>query len=149
MRGKLVKLAALAAVAGALLLSPTAASARALFAYPLKGQSAAQEEKDRADCHNRATVFAGYEPTGVPEQTKGSKGAGKGAVIGGITGTIVGGIASGGAGAVVGLGVGAGSGGLIGGIIGSNRQKEIDAKYDAYLRAGQTCLEAKGYRVSR
>lgn len=131
-------------------LSAGDASARALMAYPMKGQSAEQENKDRSDCHDWAVEQSGYDPSGVTKKTKGSKGALTGAIIGTAIGGIVGSATVGGGKAVArGLGIGAASGGLVGGLVGSSRQKELDAKYDVYLRAGETCLEAKGYQVTR
>ena len=129
------------ALAIATMTPPSTASARALFAYPLSGQSLDQENKDRLICHAWAVDQTGFVPSGVPQETKGSKGAGTGLVIGGLVGVVAGG--------GTGLAIGAVSGGLIGGIIGSGKQRELDAKYDAYLRAAQTCLESKGYTVSR
>jgi len=122
------------------------AFARALFTYPLEGQTPEQENADRAACHEWAVAQSGYSPSGVPQTRKGATGAGRGAVTGLIIGGVIG-AATGGLG--LGLAIGAGSGGLIGGVIGSNEQARLDARYDAYLRAGETCMEARGYQVSR
>ena len=127
----------------------SAANARALFAYPLKGQSVEQENLDRLACHDWAVTQTGFNPSGYPEETKGYRGARKGLFVGGATGTIVGAIAKGGTGALVGLGAGAAAGGLIGGIFGVEKQRKLDLRYDAYLRAAETCLRGKGYQVSR
>lgn len=135
---------------GAALAAPmTNAQARALFAYPLKGQSLDQENKDRLDCHTWAVQQTGFDPEREPNRRRGWRGARKGAVRGGVGGTIIGAIASGSSGAGAGLAIGAAAGGLIGGVVGSNRQRDFEARYDAYLRAAQTCLEGRGYRVSR
>ena len=122
------------------------AFARALFTYPLEGQTPEQENADRAACHEWAVAQSGYSPSGVPQTRRGATGAGRGAVTGLIIGGVIG-AATGGLG--LGLAIGAGSGGLIGGVIGSNEQARLDARYDAYLRAGVTCMEARGYQVSR
>ena len=134
------------AMMGMAALFASDASARALFTYPLKGQTPQQEETDRAACHDWAVAQSGYSPTGVPETRKGVTGARRGAITGLIIGGVIG-AATGGLGA--GLAIGAGSGGLIGGVVGSNEQARRDARYDAYLRAGETCMEARGYQVSR
>jgi uncharacterized protein YcfJ len=122
------------------------AFARALFTYPLEGQTPEQENADRAACHEWAVAQSGFDPTLVPPGRRGAERAGRGALGGLIVGGIVG-AATGGLG--LGLAIGAGSGGLIGGVIGSNEQARLDARYDAYLRAGETCMEARGYQVSR
>ena len=36
---------------------------RALFAYPMKGQTPEEENADRAACHDWAVVQTGYDPT--------------------------------------------------------------------------------------
>ena len=145
-----LKLIACAALAAAMVSPASHANARALMAYPMKGQSAKQEDADRQTCHDWAVVQSGYDPSGETQTTKGTKGATTGAIIGAVVGTTIGVATYGGsAGALRGLGIGVGSGGLIGGVIGKNKQKKLDAKYDTYLRAGTTCLEAKGYQVSR
>jgi hypothetical protein len=42
------------------------AFARALFAYPLQGQSPEQQEADRSACADWAVAQSGYSPTGLP-----------------------------------------------------------------------------------
>ena len=120
------------------------AHAQAFFAYPTKGQSAAQEKTDRAACHDWAVSKSGYDPTYKGNLPSGGKGAVGGTVLGGALGTIVGGIAGG---VGTGAAIGAISGGLIGGIKGSSKRERADARYSAYLRAGKACMEAKGYQV--
>ena len=101
--------------------------ARALFAYPMQGQSPEQENADRAACHNWAVTQTGFDPTlvyaaqqaGVPTRT-----------ISDVTRRMV-------------------TPGGIGGARGNAEVRRINDLYDAYLRAGQTCLEARGYQVSR
>jgi len=39
--------------------------------------------------------------------------------------------------------------GGIGGARGNAEVRRLNGLYDAYLRAGQVCLEARGYEVSR
>jgi hypothetical protein len=103
-------------------------TARALFAYPMQGQTPEQENADRAACHDWAVAQTGFDPSlvyaaqqaGVPTRT-----------IANVTRRMV--VTPGG----------------IGGARGNAEVRRINALYDAYLRAGQVCLEARGYQVSR
>jgi len=103
------------------------AAGRALFAYPMKGQTPEQENADRAACHNWAVTQTGFVPSlvyaaqqaGVPTRT-----------ITNVTRRMV-------------------TPGGIGGARGNAEIRRINDLYDAYLRAGQVCLEARGYEVSR
>ena len=103
------------------------ATGRALFAYPMKGQTPEQENADRAACHNWAVTQTGFDPSlvyaaqqaGVPTRT-----------ITNVTRRMV-------------------TPGGIGGARGNAEVRRINDLYDAYLRAGQVCLEARGYQVSR
>jgi hypothetical protein len=103
------------------------AAGRALFAYPMKGQTPEQENADRAACHNWAVTQTGFDPSlvyaaqqaGVPTRT-----------ITNVTRKMV-------------------TPGGIGGARGNAEIRRINQLYDAYLRAGQVCLEARGYEVSR
>lgn len=113
------------------------AFARALFAYPLQGQTPQQQEADRAACADWAVAQTGYSPTGLPIIVK------PGMVGGTVTGLIV--PTPSGAGMTVATGP---SGGVIGGVIGSNQLAALDALYANYLAAGATCLTARGYQVS-
>jgi len=54
-------------IAGVGGMMPADATARALFAYPLEGQSLEQENKDRLVCHSWAVDQTGYSPSGVPQ----------------------------------------------------------------------------------
>lgn len=145
----LLRTIACVSLAIVLVTQSSSVNARALFAYPMKGQSLEQENRDRLDCHNWAVRQTGFSPSGVPEERRGQRGARRGGLFGGAGGSIIGAVAGGSSGALVGLGVGALAGGLIGGVRGSNSQRNLDAQYDAYLRAAQTCMEGRGYRVSR
>ena len=99
----------------------------ALFAYPLRGQTLEQQNADRAACNDWAVAQTGYDPSfvyaaqqaGVPQRT-----------ISNVTRRMV-------------------TPGGIGGARGNAEVRRINDLYDAYLRAGQVCLEARGYQVSR
>ena len=103
------------------------ATGRALFAYPMRGQTLQQQDADRAACHEWAVGQTGFDPSlvyaaqqvGVPQRT-----------ISNVTRRMV-------------------TPGGIGGARGNAEVRRINALYDAYLRAGQACLEARGYQVSR
>jgi hypothetical protein len=103
------------------------ATGRALFTYPMKGQTTEQENADRAACHDWAVAQTGFDPSlvyaaqqaGVPTRT-----------IANATRRMV-------------------TPGGIGGARGNAEVRRINDLYDAYLRAGQVCLEARGYQVSR
>jgi hypothetical protein len=111
--------------------------ARALFAYPLQGQSPQQQEADRAACADWAVQQTGYSPTGLPIIVR--PGMAGGTVTGLIVSTPVG----------PGMTVAQGpSGGLIGGVVGRAEAAQLDALYANYLAAGATCLTARGYQVS-
>jgi hypothetical protein len=105
------------------------ASGRALFSYPMRGQTSEQQEADRAACHEWAVAQTGHDPSlvfaaqraGVPTRTI--------ANVTRRTGTT----------AV----------GPLGGARGTSEVQRLNERYDAYLRAGQVCLEARGYQVSR
>ena len=113
------------------------AFARALFAYPLQGQSPEQQEADRSACADWAVAQTGYSPTGLPIIIR--PGMAGGVVTGLIVPTPVG------PGMTVAQGPG---GGLIGGVVGSYEAAQLDALYANYLAAGATCLTARGYQVS-
>jgi hypothetical protein len=102
---------------------------RALFAYPMKGQTPEQQAADRAACHEWAVAQSGHDPSlvfaaqqaGVPTRTI--------ANVTRRTGTT--------------------AAGPIGSARGTSEVRRLNELYDAYLRAGQVCLEARGYQVSR
>jgi hypothetical protein len=119
--------AAIMLIAGAA-MSPV--DARALFAYPTKGQTPEQENADRSACHDWAVVQTGYDPTFLYAAQQG--------VIVTQSGNTLptydrrypapGGIAV---------------------VRGKADIRRLNELYDAYLRAGEICLEARGYQVTR
>ena len=102
---------------------------RALFSYPMRGQTPEQQEADRAACHEWAVAQTGHDPSlvfaaqraGVPTRTI--------ANVTRRTGTT--------------------AAGPLGGARGMTEVQRLNERYDASLRAGQVCLEARGYQVSR
>jgi hypothetical protein len=109
---------------------------RALFAYPLEGQSPEQQEADRAECADWAVKQSGFSPTGLPIAVRANR-------PGIATGVIV--PTPAGAGMTVALGP---DGGVIGGVVNRRQLANIEVLYANYLAAGATCLTARGYQVS-
>jgi hypothetical protein len=140
-----------------------------LYVYPQKGQSAAQQDKDKFECYGWAKGESGFDPmappttrTARPKREGGSVaggavgGAAKGAAVGAVAGAIKGDRAGKGA------AMGAGAGGLIGGMGAAGRnakddqrqrdweQQEANAyaqRRREYNRAYTACLEGRGYSV--
>ncbi len=142
-----------------------------IFFYPINGQTAEQQDRDRYECFNWAVKESGFDPsletvppeyrvTVVPNPPPGHDTA-VGAVAGAVIGAIAAGPRHSGEGALVGAGVGA----LAGVASDASRQETArrieDAKNDqqqeryrqyeqgasAYRRAMTACLEARGYNV--
>ena len=102
----------------------------ALLAYPMKGQTLEQENADRSACHDWAVAQTGYDPTLVYAAQQHW---------------------------ITAPAAGASyehpryphqSGGFVG-AMGNAERRRLNELYYAYLRAGQVCLEARGYQVSR
>ena len=118
------------------------------FAYPQKGQSPEQQNRDQGECIGWASQQVGYNPyqgSSPPPATGGvARGAVGGAAIGAVGGAIGGDAGKGAA-------IGAGAGALFGGIR-QHRQNQQQASQtqqmnDAYTRAFSACMEARGYSV--
>lgn len=112
-----------------------------VYAYPLKGQSAEQQQRDASECQGWAKQQTGYDPT-----MDTAKGAGIGAVLGAVGGAAAGaaiGAATGSAG--TGAAIGAATGGLggaaVGGGLGYTKNKE------GYEKAYGACMQGRGYSV--
>jgi outer membrane protein with glycine zipper len=147
-------------IALSLLAKP--ASAQNMYIYPAQGQSQAQQDKDRYECHNWAVQQTGFDPTQAnagaaynqppPPQGGVLQGAAKGAAVGAVGGAIGGDAGKGAA-------IGAAAGGLIGGMRRNNQARQqqaasqqqaeaIAAQQDAYNRAFAACLTGRGYTVN-
>ncbi len=137
-----------------------------ITAYPKKGQSDSQMQKDKSSCASWATKQTGIDPAQLLEQQQNApstepsdtrlrssaRGAGRGAAAGAIGGAVTG---NPGTGAAVGAAVG-GAAGL------SRRRQEERARQEInegskaqtqqqmaeFEKAQKTCLEGKGYAVS-
>ncbi len=135
-------------------------AAQNLIAYPARGQSQEQQERDRFDCYNWAVQQTGYNPQaqqygstappayGGPDALRGATG---GAALGAIGGAIGGS-----------AGKGAAIGALAGGVFGGLRRREMEMQQEqmqqreaaaaAHQRAGfnraeAACLRGRGYSV--
>jgi hypothetical protein len=147
------------------LLIGTSARAQDLYIYPSKGQSQAQQDKDRYECHTWAVKETGFDPskpqtapsTGSnqyqPSQPHVLKGAARGAALGAVGGAITGN-----------AGKGAGAGAAMGGVAGGFRRRDekvqqansqaadassaISSQRTSYNRAIAACLQGRGYNVN-
>jgi hypothetical protein len=151
---------AIASIA-ALVLSGSAAIAEPV-AYPAKGQSFDQQNRDEYECHQWAQNETGVDPVALAEQATGSSkpdSQGKSGLGGGLRGAGIGamrGAASGepGEGALHGAGMG-----RLMAVIRSRRQmekqkeeastkdSELHAQLEKYDRAYTACLTGRGYTV--
>jgi hypothetical protein len=149
--------AVIGALVGCLIAGPVWAE---VFAYPKKGQSQQQFEKDQFECHKWAKDQTGVDPTKPqqsaapppPQQGGAVKGAARGAAAGALIGAAAGDAGKGAA-------VGAAAGG-VGGRAKQNRQNEQAAQASQqqaqsqqqaalaqYDKAYAVCMEGRGYQV--
>jgi hypothetical protein len=112
-----------------LFASAALAQTNDMFAYPAKGQSQAQQNKDRYECHSWAVQQTGFDPsrpppqaampappqpgTYQPSQRHIARGAGRGAALGAVGGAIAGD-----------AGKGAAAGAAMGGLAGGFRRRD-------------------------
>jgi hypothetical protein len=144
--------------------APTPVRFQEVLAYPARGQSPEQLDRDRYECHRWATQQTGFDPSQAPpppisgtsaEPVPGS-GLAVGAIAGAVLGSIIAPRGSEGGGAVVGA--------ITGGAIGAATEnaERAEAQRDrsmvgsggyhgeragAYRRALSACLEGRGYSV--
>jgi outer membrane lipoprotein SlyB len=137
-----------------------------VYAYPLRGQSPQQQDRDHYECSTWATQQTGFDPSapGVPPQHQvhvvSGPAPGSGTAAGVVTGAILGAIIGGpyhAAGPAL-------AGAVVGGAIGtaaeaSARQSQtitvtdqralaqIQQRANNYRRALSACLDARGYSV--
>lgn len=102
---------------------------RALFAYPMRGQTPEQQNADRAACHEWAVAQTGHNPSLVFAAQNAGVSTRAIANVTQHTGTT--------------------AAGPIGAARGTSEVRRLNQAYDAYLRAAQVCLEGRGYQVSR
>jgi hypothetical protein len=125
-------------------------------AYPEKGQDAAAQNSDKAQCRMWAMEQSGFDPAQPPPQPVAAAqqrgGVVRGAAVGGATGAIIDDKG----------GEGAAAGALIGGMRQRSRNKQAQQQASAtnqqamaaynngqarYNSAWGTCMQARGYRV--
>jgi hypothetical protein len=138
-----------------------------IYVYPSKGQSQEQQQRDEWECHQWATQQTGVDPQQIAEQATSAEAA---EAYGGPRPNVIGGGMRGAAVGAVGGAIGgdAGKGAAIGAAVGGlgsvmRARRETEWRYQAYSnmantqradlrrydRAYATCLEGRGYAVSR
>lgn len=151
----------------ALLSFAQAVPAQDFFAFPSRGQSQQQMDRDKAECQTWARQQTGFDPLATPRATtppppreapQGGlvRGGARGAAVGAVGGAIGGNAGRGAA-------IGAGTGALLGAMRRSDqmmREEQSQQEWarqqaaqqaqdrDRFNRAFRTCLEGKGYTVN-
>lgn len=177
----LLPLALLAAVAGcasetsvsspAPVASPPVRPSSNVYYYPLHGQSADQQDRDRYECYLWARKQTGHDPSqprrdaGAPVQVVAVPPPGYGIAAGAATGSVIGAAVSQPWDTAEGAAIGAVAGAMIGAAADASRQQEaqrIEARENAereraaaqadaavidYRNAMKSCLTARGYSV--
>jgi hypothetical protein len=136
-----------------------------VIAYPARGQTSEQLERDRYECHRWAAQQTGFDPVQIPSAPTGpsaqepipGSGVAVGAIAGAVLGSIIAPRGSEGGGAVLGA--------ITGGAFGAATEnaERAEAQRDravaqsgggyrgeragAYRRAMSACLEGRGYSV--
>ena len=136
------------------------AAAQKPIVYPAKGQSAAQQQKDDAECYAWAKQTTGIDPAAVassppPQQTGPAAGGGqrvRGAARGAAGGAAIGAITGN-------AGEGAGVGAVVGTMAGGRRARQDQAAQNqqavaqqqdlinTHYRAFSACMEGRGYTI--
>ncbi|MBS1190507.1 MAG: hypothetical protein H6R10_2299 [Rhodocyclaceae bacterium] len=142
----------------ALSLSPWALG-QAPVAYPAKGQSPQQQQKDEGECHVWAKKNTGIDPAVVaqtpatPQQSQPGGERARGAARGALGGAAIGAIAGD-------TGKGAGAGAVLGTMRGGREARSNEAarqqqaqtqqqqKIDTFYRAYGSCMQGRGYAVN-
>lgn len=150
---------------------PAVRPAANVYFYPLHGQSAAQQDRDRYECYLWARRQTGYDPSrppydgGPPVQVVAVPPPGQDVAAGAVTGAIFGAAVSHPWDSAEGAVIGAVAGAMVGAASGSSRQREaerieaeenaerarsaaqVDATVLRYRDAMKACLAARGYTV--
>src|SRR5262245_5425095 len=148
--------AATVTLAMALMISPVWAQS---IAYPAKGQTPEQQQKDQGECHVWAVQQSGFDPTKAqapqapPPQQGGQrvKGAARGAAVGAVGGAIAG---DAGTGAAAGAAAGTVAGGMKKRQEGRQQQAQVEQQQQAnaqgqaqYQKGVAACMEGRGYTM--
>jgi hypothetical protein len=144
-------------IAGCLLVGLARVALAEPVAYPAKGQSAEQQNKDEYECHQWATKETGVDPVALAEQSAGDGGAGaKGTAGSGLSGAGIGAMRGAADGDAAG---GAMHGMMMGRLIATMRSRrqmeqqqqtagaEVKAQLQKYDQAYGACLTGRGYSV--
>jgi hypothetical protein len=137
-----------------------------VFAYPMRGQDSAQQDRDRYECHNWAVSQSGFDPgrgpvsdAGRPATAQNRADAAQSAAVTAAVGAVIGAIAAPKGDAAKGAIVGAAAGGLLGAAAAEAEAAESGraaVRRDVaehrrgsaeYRRAMAACLEGRGYSV--
>jgi hypothetical protein len=142
-----------------------------VYFYPTKGQSAAQQDRDRYECYLWAKKQTGFDPSApglaphqrvrvIPTAPPGSDTA-----AGAVTGAVIGAVVSPPSRSAEGAAVGAIAGAVLGAASDASRQEQaervqqhydqqqvrrmarLEQQADSYRRAMAACLEGRGYTV--
>jgi hypothetical protein len=137
------------------------------FAYPARGQSPEQQQRDTGECYAWATSQTGFDPMRAPTATAppppsqapqggALRGAARGAAMGAAVGAIAGDAGKGAA-------IGAASGGMLGGMRRADQRRQEEAAQQqyaaqqgaaqsqqraAYDQAWKACMTGRGYTVN-
>lgn len=151
--GKLNRGSALAAVLAAVFVFVGHAQAKPI-AYPAKGQSAQQQQKDDGACYSWAKTNTGVDPAAVaaaPPPPSGPAVGGGERARGAVRGAAVGGIVDGGDGARTGAAVGVVAGGARARQNQKGQQQAAQAQsqgsIDTFNRGYAACMEGRGYTI--
>ncbi len=142
-----------------------------VYFYPLQGQSAEQQDRDRYECYRWARQQTGYDPSlpqpggSAPVTVQAVPPPGYGVAAGAATGAVIGAAVSHPWDTPEGAAIGAVAGAMIGAAADAGRQQQAekieaqentrraqvnahsDAIVAAYRDAMQACLSARGYSV--
>lgn len=134
-------------------------AAQNIIAYPARGQSSEQQERDHFDCYNWAVQQTGYNPQAQQFGSTAPPPAGGGAVPGAFRGAALGAVG----GAIGGnAGEGAAIGAAVGGLFGGFHRREMEMRQQqmeqqqaaaqaqrtaGFNRADAACLRGRGYSV--
>lgn len=148
---------------------PAVAQIASVAAYPAKGQSLEQADRDRYECHNWAVKQSGFDPSqpNVPPayRVQVMRPQGSDIAAGGVVGALIGASVTRPRDAGVGALIGAVTGAAIGAASDqakteqadrqqaradaavTQRNQAIEAQAQSYRRAITACLEGRGYTV--
>ena len=137
-------------VSAVLTLTPSAGLHAEMYAYPDKGQSAGQQQRDKRECQEWATQQTGVDPSKTPPAHRGVGDGAGGAAVGAARGAAEGE-----------AGEGAARGAIRGRLLGAIRRRREAQRQNSgteqaepqqgtredYDRAYGACLTGRGYTV--